>query len=304
MVHSDALGVTARRRGGWLIAAAALAVWFVPSAVQAADEDLFCSTGAAVFGESKVVMSGPSRVNGADVRVGSNNLISLSGSSVIEGSAVSGGDVKMSGSAAVLGAVQEDAPPEMLQNVDALVAAHAMHHQNQLVGLTDGGEQAMKGLELVVSGGDAITLPGGDYYLEKLVLSGGSTLRLAGDVRVYLTGKVDLSGGSLAAQSGFASSLLVVGAGKSEVKLSGASNFHGGVYLPGGKFEISGDGNGYGAFAAREVKLSGGSEIHGHDICAGGLPDFEPPAQDPVDDQPHYEPAPEDYLDGDLIILR
>jgi hypothetical protein len=192
----------------------------------------------------------------------------------------------------------------MLQNVDALVAAHAMHHQNHLVGLTEGGEQAMKGLELVVSGGDALTIPGGDYYLEKLVLSGGSTLRLAGDVRVYLTGKVDLSGGSLAAAAGMPSSLLVVGAGKSEVKLSGASNFHGGVYVPGGKFEISGDGNGYGAFVAREVKLSGGSEIHAHDICTAGLPMLQPPAPEPTDDESHYQPAPEDYLDGNLIILR
>ena len=289
-----------RRPFAGLCQALALALLLLPTHVLAFDEDLFCNTDAAVFGAAKVVLSGPSRVNGAFADVGSNHLISLSGSSVIEANAASGGEVKLSGSAAVLGSVTQNGPARTLPGVDDLVAAHMTLNHNDTVGLTDAGKVAMDGFKLKLSGGDALTLYDGNYYLEKLVLSGGSTLYLAGDVRIYLDGKADLSGGSLAAEAGPVASLLIIGAGKSKVKLSGASNFHGGVYVPRGKFEVSGDGNAYGGFVAREIKLTGGSEIHGRDVCVQGPPTLPPDILPPGFVPPGGDGTPvEDDLTGD-----
>ncbi len=284
-----------------IVGAAALAFALGMPSVTLAETDLFCSANSPLFGSSKVVLSGGSRIHSnrpdSSVHVGSNSLVTLSGDSRIDGDAVSGGEVKLSGDSVVTGAVVEDAPQVVLDEVAALVAAYESRVANHPHLVTDQGEEALDGTELVVSGGDSLVLPAGDYYLTKLVLSGGSTLRLEGDVRVFMPhGKADLSGGSLANQPGHAASLLVVVAAKGEVKLSGGSNFHGAAYVPHGKVEVSGAGDFYGAATARELKLSGGSEIHAHDVCVYGLPQIE---SEPVVDEPEpVQPDPDEDLFG------
>ena len=101
---------------GRFLASLVLASLLCPAGALAVDEDLFCSADAAVFGSHKVELSGPSRVNGPG-RVGSNGYIKLSGSSTIEGDAVSASRVSLSGSAAVLGEIVEGAPEKTLASM-------------------------------------------------------------------------------------------------------------------------------------------------------------------------------------------
>jgi hypothetical protein len=261
------------------LASVAVLSLVLPVAGQA-DSSLFCTADAPVFGHRHVEVSGGGAIHASDgnlVRVRSNHKIVLSGGSTLEGDAISGGEIKLSGGSQVSGLIVEDHPtPVVLEEVHDLVAVYEYDNDNASIPLTGEGEVAVEGTELEVKGGDSLAMAAGDYYFTEFKFSGGSTLHLTGDVRIYMPdGKFEFSGGGLAS-TGESSTLMVVMADRGEVKTSGGSNFHGAIYAPHAKAEVSGDGNSYGSVIAREFKLTGGSELYPRDVCVLGPPVIDP----------------------------
>lgn len=280
-----------RRGPGWLGALALVAVTsaITPCIAFAGPEELFCSVDAALFGDEQVVLTGGSRVYAdapvgdpaAAVRVASNQSIALSGNASIHGDAISGGRVTRVGAASITGTITENAALVSLPNLDAQMAWYRAHNDDHTIPLTDRGRAALvRGTDLLLTGRDNLYLFGGDYYFTGVTLSGGSKLTLLGPVRLFVDGgKADFSGGAVVNTSGNPEDLLVfvgcAGSRSCSVKVSGNSNFHGGVLAPTGTVEVTGTGDFHGAIVARRAGLTGGARFHSHPLC--------PPPDDDVD---------------------
>ena len=109
--------------------------------------------------------------------------------------------------------------------------------------------------------GVSVTLSPGTYYFSKLTLTGGSTLRTSGRTIIYVTGDVDMSGGSFANLTLQPSNLELYPMGTKCV-ISGTSEFYGLVYAPNSIVSRSGGSHFYGAIIAGTLALSGSGGIH------------------------------------------
>lgn len=246
-----------------------------------ADASLFCGADAPVFGDRLVEVSGGSAILGAEggaTRVRSNAKIVLNGHSAIEGDAVSGGAVKLTGKSQVSGAVIEHEPAVVTpESVHDLVASYEFDNDNHTIPVTSAGAQALHGTELKLSGGDSLEIGAGDYYLTRVKLSGHASLRVYGEVRIHMPhGSFDISGGSLAAGHE-GSTLMVVMAGPGVVSSSGGSNFHGAIYAPEARVDVTGQGESWAGVVSAHLKLSGGSRLHAEEICVAGPPEVPGP---------------------------
>jgi Flp pilus assembly protein TadG len=191
----------------------------------------------------------------------SNTTIKMSGSSAIYGDAHPGPGciVDSSSSIGVLGNEEPLQEPLVLPPVDPGDAA--VNNNNLTIPLSDEGEEPLSGGEFNLSGGDHVQLSPGTYYFSKMTLSGGSSISIVGPTKIYVTGDVSLSGGSVANLTQLPINLQLYPMG-SKCVISGGSQFHGAVYAPTAKVERSGDSDYYGMIVGRELVLSGGGGIH------------------------------------------
>ena len=106
-----------------------------------------------------------------------------------------------------------------------------------------------------------MTLPPGTYYFTSIALSGSSTLRIIGSTTIYVTGKVALSGGTMANQTSLPKNLsLNVMAGPATI--SGTADFYGAVYAPQAAVVRSGNAAYFGSIVGLTLDLSGSGGIH------------------------------------------
>lgn len=293
----------AARRAPTAVALAAGAL-LLGSPTLANDTDLFCPAGAAVFADHKLDVK-KSEIHGGAVHdwtyVGTNRDAKVHGPAMIHGDLVAGGKVKMKHDAVVTGSVVEHAPKVVLAEVDDLVAAHEASHHNHLVGPTLHGHDPFKSeTEIEVKDGDALFLPGGDYYLTKLKLEKNSTLMLGGSVRIFMPkGKIYVKYGSSVVAAAPDANLLVLIAGKGGVKISKSSRMHGGIYAPHAKLYVKYDSHLYGSAVVDKLKLHKNSSIHAVDVCGGGLPDLPTEPVAPVSDFTPDEDPDDFETDGD-----
>lgn len=113
-----------------------------------------------------------------------------------------------------------------------------------------------------LSGGDTVTLPPGTYYLSTLTLSGGSSISISGKTIFYVTGNVDISGGSILNTTQLPVNCQLYGMG-SKVVLSGSSQWSGVVYAPTADITRSGGSSDFfGMAVGKSLTLSGGGGCH------------------------------------------
>jgi hypothetical protein len=126
---------------------------------------------------------------------------------------------------------------------------------------------------LTVTGGNTLTLTGTTYFFTRLVLSGGSTLKVtAGPVRIYVTDKIDLGGGSILNTTERPDNLrlyqqpyaLPVGYVPTinTATLSGAAKAAFTYYGPKTPVTIAGSGDLFGSIVGKSVVPTGASKIH------------------------------------------
>ena len=112
-----------------------------------------------------------------------------------------------------------------------------------------------------LDGGKTYTIPPGDYYFNDLTLTGSSTLHTTPGVNIYLTGKLDTSGGDLINSSQVPSNLRIFMTG-STARIAGSSDNHMVVYAPNTSVEVTGGGAFHGAVIGKTLTLTGGGGIH------------------------------------------
>jgi Flp pilus assembly protein TadG len=194
----------------------------------------------------------------------SDGSITLSSSSYVHGDALpgNGASVSMSGSSFVTGLTQPRSKPLNLRPVD--FGDSATNNVNSTIPLSNGGAvpyDSQNG-EFKLSGGDHVALPPGTYHFSKFTLSGGSSITVTGATVIYCVGDFTASGSSIANASQRPTNLQVFCTG-GKVDISGGSDFYGAVYAPSSKVvRSSGSNHVYGSLIGRELTLSGGGGAH------------------------------------------
>jgi RHS repeat-associated protein len=190
----------------------------------------------------------------------SNGTIKVSGG-LINGDAIAGpgSAVKISGNGAVGGTIASATTsfPCSIIDLGALATTLASTNDNASIPLTAQHKVALQtNGDFKLSGGDSLTLQAGTYYFHKFTMSGGSTLTLAGPVRILTTSDVSVSGGSVAGTSPWQ---LHFWSSATKFDL-GSSTFAGFIYAPSAPVAISGEivsGSVYGG----TVTITGNSHI-------------------------------------------
>lgn len=108
------------------------------------------------------------------------------------------------------------------------------------------------------------TLGPGSYQVSDLIINGGTLIinNDKGPVTLYVTGKVDISIGSISMTNKDPESFAVYVAGSGGVTLGLLSSFHGVVYAPKSPMNIFGLGQFYGAFIGDTVTVRDAATIH------------------------------------------
>ena len=192
----------------------------------------------------------------------SNGNIVMSGSATIHGDAHPGPgkQVTRSGAASVTGAV---VPLTKALSYPAVNPGNAATvNDNAKIPKTDNNKVAVDSQgNFTLSGNDGVTLPPGTYYFTSIALSGSTQLRIVGSTTIYVTGKVALSGGTMANQTSLPKNLsLNVMAGPATI--SGTADFYGAVYAPQAAVVRSGNAAYFGSIVGLTLDLSGSGGIH------------------------------------------
>jgi Flp pilus assembly protein TadG len=201
---------------------------------------------------------------GKNGHVCSNSKISLSGgSTVVNGDAHPGptSSVSASGGSYVTGSKTPLDNPLNEPPVDASKAK--TDNDNEYVPNSTGNKDPLDSSgNYKLSGGDTAELPPGTYYFSSLTLSGGSSIMITGKTVIYVSGNVDISGGSLVNTTQKAINCQLYSTG-SKVTLSGGSQWYGVVYAPTADIvRSSGSADFYGMAVGKTLTLSGGGGCH------------------------------------------
>lgn len=124
--------------------------------------------------------------------------------------------------------------------------------------------------KFTLSGGDSVALAPGTYYFSSLTLSGGSSISITGKTIFYVTGDVNVSGGSILNSTQLPVNCQLYGMG-TKVVLSGSSQWYGVVYAPTADVTRSGGSSDFfGMIVGKKLTLSGGGGCH-YDQALGSL---------------------------------
>jgi hypothetical protein len=163
----------------------------------------------------------------------------------------------------VTGDIQTLTRPMTFAAIDA--GSTATVNDNGSIPSSDQGKLSVDATRaLSLSGGDGVDLPPGTYNFSSLKLSGGSVIRIAGPTTIYVTGNVDISGGSVSNASLLPSNLQLLVMGTT-CNISGSSEMYGVVYAPGAAVVRSGSSSYYGSIIGASLDLSGSGGIHADD---------------------------------------
>ncbi|MBN2830870.1 MAG: hypothetical protein JXL82_01135 [Candidatus Omnitrophica bacterium] len=245
---------------------------------------------SAAFGKSRVSLTGNAKTDSYNSTIGpygganrgskgdvitngdTIGTITLTGSSTINGNAdtAPGGTVSLGPASRVTGSI-----------------THANADVPGQVSVPTGLSGLTSGTSINLSGSNNQSLPGGNYRMPSINISGNAQLTLSGDVNIYLTGTsaLNITGSGRLVVSGNAKvyidgSANISGAGvvnntqlpknfmlygtftSSNIQVSGSGVFYGGIYAPDTAVSVTGNGGLYGAVVGDTITVTGSSSIH------------------------------------------
>jgi hypothetical protein len=206
--------------------------------------------------------------------VGSCMGATLSANARIEGAALSGGPVTMSGNSRIVGPLTS---PKLTRSGNARVEGQVTISSSpvtcsfvdmpalmaDLQATNDNGKIPAKYLsagKLKLKRNDKLILPSGRFLLEGLELSDNATLTAGGTVNILSKGQVIISGNAktIAANP---PALMVYTSSNGGAAISGNGEFKGVLYAPRGKIGTSGNGKLFGRAFGKKVDMAGDSLI-------------------------------------------
>jgi hypothetical protein len=116
-----------------------------------------------------------------------------------------------------------------------------------------------------------LTMPGGTYFFSSLTLKAGATIKFTGPAKIYVTGSMDMVGGTLI-NDGAPPDLMIfahpypVPSGtaptSTNVKINGGSGSKWAMYGPEANLTIGGGSEIYGAAVAKSITINGNNYFH------------------------------------------
>ncbi|MDQ1334549.1 MAG: hypothetical protein QG552_1499, partial [Thermodesulfobacteriota bacterium] len=131
------------------------------------------------------------------------------------------------------------------------------------------------------------TLSAGTYRLPGIDISGNATATISGDVTLYVTGNisisgngrliipagssltiyasgsVSISGNGISNNTSYPSNLQIYGTSTcNSVSISGNGDLSGAIYAPSANVSVTGNGDIYGAVIGRRIGISGNGDVH------------------------------------------
>ncbi len=130
--------------------------------------------------------------------------------------------------------------------------------------MTDGGNDPFEDgpYDLVLNNADSITLPGGRYYFNSVVLNSSSTLSVAGPTVIYVTGTFELNSSGIVNPGQIPADLVVMVSSNLEVQLNSSVDFSGVIYAPNAHVVNNSSITYYGAIFGQEVTLNSSIAVH------------------------------------------
>ena len=200
---------------------------------------------------------------GSDGDVGSNGVISLSGSpTVVYGDASALTSVTTSGGATVTGTTTNLAAPIEFPPISDPCGSPYTYSSGS--GISGGSYNSANG-QLRGTGTASITLANGTYCFSSVDLAGQSTLTVSGSVKIYLTANSNFTGGGVVNTTGKPDNLQVFSLFSSSsqgISVSGGSQVAMAVYAPDCRVALAGGSQFYGSIVGKSVDISGGTQFH------------------------------------------
>lgn len=126
--------------------------------------------------------------------------------------------------------------------------------------------------ELRASAGAAVVLEGGTYFFSDIRLTGNAYLVVRGAAEIYVTGRLDLSGGAILNTNGKPGDLCIIvhphplptgsAPSGSYVKIRGGSIVAAALYAPSVPVSIGGSGHYYGSIVGQQIDLADSVSYH------------------------------------------
>ncbi len=195
----------------------------------------------------------------------SDGPIDVEGSATVNGNANAGRgcDTTLYGGAVVTGNTSPRLRPLNIPEVDT--SAISASNDNPSLPPILKGKNYVEMLDgsrnFTLDGGRSYTIPPGDYYFNDMILTGQSTLTVSPGVNIYLSGKLDTSGGDVINSSQIPNNLRIFMTG-STARIAGNSDNHMIVYAPNTAVEITGSSAFHGAAVGKTLTLSGDGSVH------------------------------------------
>lgn len=255
---------------------------------------------------STISITGSETINGSLYASGTSaGAISITGTATITGDAATGpgGTVTQTPQGMVKGSITNDQGVEAPEPAKSLPAVEV---PSSLTGLGYGVNGLhTDGLWTKTGSGAADPIPGGNWKLKRIKLTGSTSLSIgtAGmETNIYLTGdtgdsilqtgstiitclgkvtfyvdaKVQSTGSGLWNATNTPPNLLIYGTSTcSDVKLTGTTAFYGAVYAPSADVHVTGNNASYGAFIGKTIDAVGNVGFHYDEALndvAGGAP--------------------------------
>jgi len=250
----------------------------------------------AVFGVDEIKINGQGKVYG---NARSNGNVKLSGQAFINGD-VFASSITLTGQSIITGTIIQNATAISTSAIDlaSLQTQVSQNNDNSNIPKTQKGKTALVNGILTLSGQDVLIITTGTYYLAGINLSGQTKLYLNGVVRIFCTGKIQVSGQSEVRYSGANPYNLIIYCNTTEpVTISGQGEMKGIIYAPSSDISISGQGITLSNVFGKTVSVGGQGKIVGATytqppMLAVGIPKPAPPVSDFVLGEVYSYPNP------------
>lgn len=190
--------------------------------------------------------AGPVRANGA---------VNLTGDAVISGDVMAAA-VKTTGHSKVTGQIIQSPSSLNCFPADLTAALQLLTTSNDNAKIPVGFLNA--GV-LRVAGKDSLTLASGDYLVDRLELSGDSTLIANGSVHLFVRQGIELAGQAVAGSE--SSPLTIFSNSTGTLTSSGSTEFHGILYAPTAKINLSGKARIIGKIHVAAATMAGDAKV-------------------------------------------
>lgn len=113
-----------------------------------------------------------------------------------------------------------------------------------------------------LSGKTTQTLLPGTYHFSSITIGGQARLDIAGPVKIYVDGAVDIGGQGIATAGNLPTNFLLYVSGSETVKVNGQGNLYAGIYAPNSTVDNVGNAAILGAVISKDYRQTGNGTIH------------------------------------------